>query len=221
MAENSPTLLYSYVGQIIESIWVALRDPRLAIRVDAADALSACLKIIFARDSVQRQQWYNKILEEAQSGFKTAITETIHGSLLVYRELLGHAGMFMQPRYIEVCDTVLRYKDHKDPLIRRTVIMILPDLAKYNPVEFTKRYLVDCTAHLIGQLKKEKDRGLVFLSIGNIAVSVRSNMTFYLEPILENVREGLMSKGYVILGDIVPPAAGAPPQTPLLLLRRR
>lgn len=195
MATYSPTLLYAYVGSVVDNLWIALRDPKVTIRNDAAGCLSECIKIIFQRDSGLRQQWYIKILEESQNGFKIGTVEAIHGSLLVYRELLRHAGMFMQPRYTDTCDTVLRYKDSKEPMVRRTVICILPDLAKYNPIEFTKRYLVDSMSHLIGQLKKERERSLVFESIGKIAKSVRSNMSFYLEPILENVREGLSSKG--------------------------
>lgn len=198
IGENNPTLLYAYVGQILDNaIWAALRDPKLMIRDDAAEALRVLLDIINKRESTQKEQWYRGLFEEAQAGLRSQMVDVIHGSLLVYRELLGNAGMFMQPKYTEVCETVLRYKDHKDSLIRRTVITMLPELAKYNPTEFTKRFLVDCTAHLIGQLKKEKDRGLVFISIGKIALSVRSNMTFYLEPILENVREGLSAKGRI------------------------
>lgn len=198
IGDNNPTLLYAYVGQILDNaIWAALRDPKLVIRDDAAEALRVLLEIINKRESTQREQWYRGLFDEAQAGFRSQMVDTIHGSLLVYRELLGNAGMFMQPKYTEVCETILKYKDYKDNLIRRTVITMLPELAKYNPTEFTKRFLVDCTAHLIGQLKREKERALVFVSIGRIAVSVRSNMTFYLEPILENVREGLSAKGRV------------------------
>lgn len=195
LAKYSPTLLYSYVGSILDNIWIGLRDPKVTVRSDSAVALSGCLEIIYQRDSGLRQQWYTKILDGAHSGLKIGTVESIHGSLLVLRELLRSAGMFMQPRYTDTCETVLRYKDYKEPLVRRTVISIIPDLAKYNPNEFTKRYLVDSMAHLIGQLKRDRGRSLVFESIGLVARSVRSNMSFYLEPILENVREGLSSKG--------------------------
>lgn len=195
IAQHNATLLYGYVGQITDAIWAALRDPKVAIRNDAADALSVILEIIYHRDVNLRQNWYSKIWTEAQNGMRSVAVESIHGSLLVYRELLRNAGMFMQPYYTDACDTVLRYRDHKDILIRRSVISILPDLSKYNPKEYTKQYLVDSMAFLIGLLKRDKEKGLVFYSIGNIAVSVRSNMAFYLEPILENVREGLTSKG--------------------------
>lgn len=196
LATSSPTLLYSYIGQIFDVIWVGLRDPKVIIRTDAAEALGACLKIMIDRDSNARQTCYAKILEEAQAGFKIGTLDTIHASLLAYRELLGNAGLFMQPRYSEVCDNIIRYKDFKDVLIKRTVLSMIPDLAKYNPVDFTKKYLADSMIYLISQFKKERERALAFVSIGQIALSVRSNIAFYLDPILSNVRESLTTKGY-------------------------
>lgn len=197
LATSSPTLLYAYIGQIVEVIWIGLRDPKVTIRMDSAEALGACLKIMVDRDSNARQACYQKILEEAQAGFRINTIDAIHGSLLAFKELLGNAGMFMQPRYIEVCENVLRYKDYKDVLIKRTVLAIIPDLAKYNPVDFTKKYLSDSMIYLIAQFKKERERAQVFLSIGKISLSVRSNIAFYLDPILDSVKESLTTKGYV------------------------
>jgi len=61
--------------------------------VAAADALSAVLAIVADRESHHKASWYNRINEEAQRGLKIASTESIHGSLLIFRELLLHAGM--------------------------------------------------------------------------------------------------------------------------------
>ena len=179
-------------------IWVGLRDPKVIIRVDTAEALNACLDLMRDRDNSARQACYTKILEEAQAGFRIGTTETIHGSLLALRELLKNGDLFMQSRYSETCELVLRYKDSKDVLVRRTVLSILPDLAKYNRVEFTKKYLSDSMSHLISQFKKERERALVFLSIGKIGFEVKSNIAYYLDPILNNVKESLTSKGYAI-----------------------
>lgn len=59
----------------------------------AADALSAVLAIVADRDSPHKAGWYSRINEEAQRGLRIASTESIHGSLLIFRELLLHAGM--------------------------------------------------------------------------------------------------------------------------------
>lgn len=197
LAKSSKTLMYSYINKIIDVIWIGLRDPKVAIRIDAAEALHNCLEIMASRDSKAQTNCYKKIYDEAKAGLKIGTTDDVHGSLLAIRELLRTAGMFMQQYYEEVCETILHYKDHKDLLVRRTIISLLPDLAQYSPIEFTKKYLSDSMIHLIAQFKKERERALIFLSIGHIALSVRSNITFYLDAILKNVKDGLTSKGYV------------------------
>ncbi|KAK9241824.1 armadillo-type protein [Lipomyces tetrasporus] len=195
LAQNSPTILYAYVPQILDLIWVALRDPKVTVRNDAADALRAGLKIIYQRDNQLRQQWYSKIYEEAQKGFRIGSADAIHGSLLVYREFFEQAGMFMQKYYDDVCETVLKYKDHRDSLVRRTVLVMMPNLASYNPNDFASKYMHKCMLHLLGQLKKDRERNQVFQSIGKIAGAVRSNMGPYLDAILTNIKEGLSQKG--------------------------
>ncbi|KAK9465831.1 armadillo-type protein [Lipomyces arxii] len=195
LARNSPTILYAYVPQILDLIWVALRDPKVNVRNDAADALQACLKIIYQRDNQLRQQWYSKIYEETQKGFRIGSADAIHGSLLVYRELFEQAGMFMDKYYDDVCETVLKYKDHRDALVRRTVLVMMPTLASYNPTKFTDSYIHKCMLHLLGQLKKDRERNQIFQSIGLIAGAVHSSMGPYLDAILVNIKEGLSQKG--------------------------
>jgi serine/threonine-protein kinase mTOR len=200
LARNSPTLFYAYVPQVLELIWTALRDPKVTIRESAAECLSSCLEIISQRETALRIQWYTKMLEEAQYGLKVNNTDWIHGSLLAYRELLLRAGMFMHERYNEVCEVVLRHRDHKDGLIRRTVVSLIPSLAGYNPEEFVATYLHKCMGHLLGQLKKEKDRSASFIAIGQVAIAVGSSITPYLDHILLSVKDGLAmaSKGYTL-----------------------
>jgi len=45
--------------------------------------------------------------------------EAIHGGLLALGELLCHTGEFLLARYREVVETVLRFKDSKEKMIRR------------------------------------------------------------------------------------------------------
>lgn len=195
LATSSPTLLYSYINQIMSVIWVGLRDPKVIIRVDTAEALGACLELMHDRDNEARTKCCEKIYQEAQAGFRIGTTDAVHGSLLALRELLKNGDMFMQDKYGATCELVLRYKDSKEVLVRRTVLSILPDLAKYNRIEFTKKYLSDSMTHLISQFKKERERALVFLSIGKIGFEVKSNIAYYLDPILNNVKESLKSRG--------------------------
>jgi FKBP12-rapamycin complex-associated protein len=52
MAENAPT-----VFNVIEAVWVALRDPKLQVRERAVKALRACLCVIEKRETRWRVQW--------------------------------------------------------------------------------------------------------------------------------------------------------------------
>jgi hypothetical protein len=45
-------------------------------------------------------------------------------------ELLASSGDFMLARFKEVCESVMEYKDHKDHLVRETVVSLLPKLVR-------------------------------------------------------------------------------------------
>nr|QCD64088.1 target of rapamycin [Botrytis cinerea] len=171
-----------------------LRDQRLLIRQTAAEAISACFQIIRERDPTLRQTWQAKIYDEAVQGVRQGTVEYIHGSLLVIKELLQQGGMFMHEHYPEVCEIVFRHKDHRDAQIRKTVVMLIPELANYSPTEFAQSYLHRFMVFLSGMLKKDKDRNDAFLAIGNIANAVKSAIASYLDGVLIYVREGLSLK---------------------------
>ncbi|CAI2178216.1 17365_t:CDS:10 [Funneliformis geosporum] len=204
LAQNAPTLIYTYVSVILDNIWVGLRDQKQIIRDASAETLSACLKIVYERESTARTQWYTKIYEEASKNLKSSNADQIHGALLAYRELLHHAKTFMSERYKIVCETVLRYKDYRDNLIRKTVIALIPVLAEFNSEEFVSTYVHKCMLHLLGQLKKDRDRSISFIAIGKVAIAVGSNMGPYLDSILSSIKEGLTPKARSRSGNEAP-----------------
>lgn len=97
----------------VELIWGPLRDTKAAIREGAVEALRACLELIAERESRLRQQWYQKILEEARKSFRGSNSDHIHGSLLAIGELLRNAGDFMKSQFGEVCETVIKWGEKK------------------------------------------------------------------------------------------------------------
>ncbi|RYP21563.1 hypothetical protein DL765_002199 [Monosporascus sp. GIB2] len=191
LARNAPTLMYAYVGLIFDLIWVGLRDPRQLIRVTSGETVSACFRIIRERDQEMKQAWMTKMYNELLAGLRTNTVECIHASLLVLKELLEQGGMYMQEHYQEACEIVFRHKDHRDVTIRKTVVMLIPDLANYSPADFAHSYLHKFMVYLSNMLKKDKERNDAFLAIGNIANSVKSAIAPYLDGVLIHVREGL------------------------------
>ncbi|BDD58165.1 hypothetical protein MAP00_003466 [Monascus purpureus] len=194
LAKGSPTLLYGFVPQIFELIWVALRDPKVLIRETAAEAVSECFEIIAARDMQVRQSWFTRIYEEALQGLKSNNVDWIHGSLLVLKELLLKGSMFMSERYRNACEIILRLKDHRDPKIRTQVVLTIPILAFYAPDEFTDTYLHRFMVYLQAQLKRDKERNAAFIAIGKIANAVHGAIAQYLDGIIIYIREGLAMK---------------------------
>ncbi|KAG9962099.1 TOR1 phosphatidylinositol 3-kinase, partial [Aureobasidium melanogenum] len=205
LAKSSPTLLHVWIPDIFEVIWVALRDPKVMIRESAANTISQCFEILMARDPQARQKWLTRTYEEIDKGFQHNTVEAIHGSLLALKELLQKGGMFMHgPRYKEACERILSYREHRDPLIRREVVYIIPILARYAPKEFCNGYIHRSMSHLQGLLKSPKDRNLSFIAIGNVANAVGSQIAPYLDNILLHIREALSVKARIKNTDEAP-----------------
>lgn len=194
LAKGSPTLLYGFVPQIFELVWVALRDPKVLIRETAAEAVSECFHIIASRDTSVKQQWFSRIYEESLQGLKSSNVDSIHGSLLILTELLLKGAMFMNEHYRNTCEIVLRLKDHRDAKIRTQVVQTIPILASYAPMDFTNNYLHRFMIYLQAQLKREKERDSAFIAIGKIANAVGVDIGQYLDTIIVHIREGLAIK---------------------------
>lgn len=120
--------------------------------------------------------------------------ECVHGSLLVIGELLQNTGGFMVPRFREVCDTVLLYKDAKDRLVNRTVCALLPQLAEFCSDAFVRHYLNISLTHLMKRIAtntSSSERGIAFLALGRLALAVGEQILPQLPPIVKLVKEGL------------------------------
>ena len=113
----------------------------------------------------------------------------------------------MDGRYAEVCEVVMRYKEHRDPLVRKTVVLMIPDLAHFDPDQFVSAHLSSSMAYLLSQLKKEKERSpgmysrnchyifLAFVAIGKVAIAVGRHIAQYLDSLLQSIKETLIAKG--------------------------
>lgn len=204
IAENSPTLFYTYVNTILENIWVALRDAKLIIRLDAEIALEKCLDVIYERDQNMKKNWFNKLMEGAAVGFKLNTSESIHGSLLVYKGLVKKGGMFIQEKYDSIYETTFKYREHKYNVIRQEITKIIPLLAAYNPQKFVEKYLHRTFSFYLLQLKEDNEKAFILVSIADIAYEVEGQITTYLDSILDNIRDGLNSRSSKHKNEIEP-----------------
>ncbi|KAL0953824.1 hypothetical protein HGRIS_005004 [Hohenbuehelia grisea] len=195
LARNSPTYFYSHISFVLDNILVPLRDQRVIVREGAAELLAACLEIVTQRERQGRSQHLTKILSDAQSGLKHTQPEVIHGSLLTYRELLLHGGMFLKENFLDTAEQILRFRSHRDSLVRKMVITLIPTLAAYDTATFTETFLHKAMGHLLAQLEKPNERSFAFIAIGHTAAAVGSDMKQFLDPIMTQIKLGLQARG--------------------------
>ncbi|KAI1796782.1 atypical/PIKK/FRAP protein kinase [Ganoderma leucocontextum] len=195
LARNSQTYFHSHVGLVFDKLLMALRDHRIVVREGGAELLAACLEIISQRERQTRSPFLLKILQDAQMGLKMSQVEAIHGSLMTYRELLLHGGMFMKENFLDAAEQILSFKMHKELTVRKMVITLIPTLAVYDTQTFSEHFLHKAMAHLLTQLDKTQERVVAFIAIGHVATAVGSDMKPFLESIMMHVKMGLQSRG--------------------------
>ncbi|KAJ0756980.1 putative non-specific serine/threonine protein kinase [Helianthus annuus] len=192
MAENASTVFNVHVPEFVDAIWVALRDPTLAVRERAVEALRACLRVIEKRETRWRVQWYYRMFEATQDGLgKNASVHSIHGSLLAVGELLRNTGEFMMSRYREVAEIVLRYLEHRNPLVRLSITSLLPRIAHFLRDRFVTNYLTICMNHILAVLKIPTERASGFIALGEMAGALDGELVHYLPTITSHLREAI------------------------------
>ncbi|KAL2621813.1 hypothetical protein R1flu_002018 [Riccia fluitans] len=195
MAENAPTVFNVHVSDFIEGVWVALRDPKLAVRERAVEALRACLVVIEKRETRWRVQWYYRMFERTQDGLgKNATVESIHGSLLAVGELLRNTREFMMSRYKEVAEIVFKYRDHRDRLVRRSITALLPRIANFLRDRFITSYLKICMDHLLAVMRNPSERASGFVALGEMAGAVGKELVPYLNSITTLIRDAISNR---------------------------
>ncbi|XP_020699146.1 serine/threonine-protein kinase TOR isoform X1 [Dendrobium catenatum] len=192
MAENASTVFNVHVPEFVDAIWVALRDPTLAVRERAVEALRACLRVIEKRETRWRVQWYYRMCEAAQVGLgKNASVNSIHGSLLAVGELLRNTGEFMMSRYREVADIVLKYLEHRDRLVRLSITSLLPRIAHFLRDRFVTNYLKICMDHILAVLRNPAERASGFIALGEMAGALNGELIPYLPTITLHLRDAI------------------------------
>lgn len=64
----------------------------------------------------------------------------------------------MKENFLDTAEQILRFKAHRDLLVRKMVITIIPTLAAYDTQTFTEHFLHKAMAHLLTQLDKPNER---------------------------------------------------------------
>lgn len=202
-AKNSPYLLYPYVDSILENIWRTLRETKVDIRLNAADLLGNCLHVLQGRNDYHNKEKWVKFLYNTVTDSSLPITpESIHGTLLVYRELLKiGSDKFLKNKIPEIFNKIMSFKNYKLDIIRREIYTTLPLVAAVDQGKFIQKYLDIIMVHYLTVLKNMNinstigcDRPSIYVSIGDISSQVKSHINPYAKQIVENLQDALRSK---------------------------
>lgn len=83
---SSLSLLYAYTTQIIDTVWVALRDQKVLIRMSAAETLESCLTMAVNRG---QRRMDVRLIDQIKKGMATGNSENVHASLLAIGVVLS------------------------------------------------------------------------------------------------------------------------------------
>ncbi|PHT26345.1 Serine/threonine-protein kinase TOR [Capsicum baccatum] len=157
MAENASTVFNVHVPEFVDAIWVALRDPTLAVRGKAVEALRLCFLVIEKRETRWRVQWYYQMFEATQDGLeRNGIVHSIHGSLLAVGELLRFLG-----------DGWL-YEEGGGQVTSSSYLRAI----------FSFLYCHICMNHILHVLKIPVERASGFIALGEMAGALNGEICF-------------------------------------------
>lgn len=174
LAENAPTVFFSRTKEFFDLIWGPLWDSKDRIRSSAANALSACLAVLGQR--TYHLEWYCRIYSNIHEGLKRGAAESVHGSLLVVREVLVHTGEFMVPRFKEISKAILEFKDHKSTIVRAAIAQLLPALAEFCPDAFAHAHMNETVDFLQKCSKTSELRTQSLESSGRLCLALKHHL---------------------------------------------
>jgi Domain of unknown function (DUF3385) len=206
LADNAPTIFFVRTREFFDLIWGPIWHFKEFIRLSASKALSACLAVLSQR--TYHLQWYCNIYDMIHEGFHKGTSESIHGSLLVVREMLKHTGNFMMPRFKEVCKAIMLLKDHSSKVVRSAITSLLPSLALFCPDAFARRHLNESVDLLIKCAAVPDLRPMALLSTGRLCKALGPHLVSRIDEVILVVQAALLegSSGKKIRYEVAPEA---------------
>ncbi|PKA52204.1 Serine/threonine-protein kinase TOR [Apostasia shenzhenica] len=191
MAENASTVFNVHVPEFVDAIWVALRDPTLAVREKAVEALRACLRVIEKRETRWRVQWYREVAD-------IVLKYLEHRDRLVRLSitlLLPRIAHFLRDRfvtnYLKIC------MDHILAVLRNPAecaggFIALGEMAGALDGELLP-YMPTITLHLRDAIAPRRGRPLpeAFVCVGCFAKAMGATV----EPHLRGLLDSMFSSG--------------------------
>lgn len=203
LSKNCPYIIYPYVNNILKSVQKTLNDHKASLRKDTALLIRNCLYIIQKRDKSLLVEWYQKLLDICTNMIRIGSNESIHSSMLIYKELLSLDNAYLIDSFDEIFQAVWNFRNNKLDLTRFEIYEILSLLAAYDPRLFASVYLNQVVLDYLSKFEEIKesnhsgfdsDRAYILRSIGDISAEVESDIYPYVHSIIDVLAEELKAK---------------------------
>lgn len=66
----------------------------------------------------------------------------------------------MKDSFLDTAEQIFRFRMHRELVVRKMVITMIPSLAAYDTQTFTEHFLHKAMAHLLTQLEKPAERSI-------------------------------------------------------------
>lgn len=178
LSQAVPAAIFQQLDRYFNAMWPTLCDAHRPINKAAALTLRRLLDIVLRRGPSRALSIFSKVLSEALPGL-TKVQATTHGSLLAVAEVFGFEAppsadlqTFLVEKFPFYCDAVLKLRSAKDQRIAKTVMELLPRLARFQPNVFSS-HLKPVVKHILGLVGKQGSATELGLqTLGEIAVAV-------------------------------------------------
>ncbi|GMM54893.1 phosphatidylinositol kinase-related protein kinase [Maudiozyma humilis] len=203
LSKYSPYIIYPHVNSILKGAHKMLNNHKASVRRDTAEVIHNCLNIIQKRDKTLLFDWYDKILDLCSNEINIGTNESIHSSMLLYKELLSLDNNYLMDSYDEIFQTVWNFRNNRLDLTRFEIYHIISLFAAYNPQLFASVYLNQVILDYLSKLQEmrtnkkgkfEEDRPHILRSLGDVSAVVETDVYPYVLSIVDAFSEELRSK---------------------------
>lgn len=209
LAINSPALIYMKRKQYFGAIWEVIFDRNGFVREAASESLDAAIILVSQRENTD--EYIRIALHQIEIGFNSTAAEKVHGALLIFNSLVASGAIptiellntirNVSMRLQDLFWDVLQRKDHRDPLIKNKVLVLIPKLAALSPATFMQRnqytspvnFLSYSVRHMLDVIYSNKDRAVAYVALGNLLVVMSSalkGVNAIIDDVFAAIKEG-------------------------------
>ena len=146
-------------------------------RQELEDTYSDHLEDLTSVDKLGSSPLKSRTLQQSSSQSQHHLDVTLTGSSVndthhCYSRICRE---YLEEKFDEMCRLVFKFRGLRNSLIQQALLVLLPQLASFNPSKFVhKGYLKETLQYLSGAFRRERERSAAFKANGLVILAVRS-----------------------------------------------